>query len=248
MKSKIIFGLFLMLLLQIKSFAQYEMYDLQLQMNMQKYQQEIQRAFNQVGASYQYHCFNEKDISCSIELYKMTGFNEGSAEIQNKERTQSQQLKVNLNNPNFISISVGEDDWKLNYGDRIIITYDGNSQKTYNVGIDDNMSEVDWKRYTEKLINESKQQVQSYPANNEVVYPVVQPDANSGNVTLKLKQVTCTVCKGTGISMSTTTVPTFGLGGQHWCDVCKMMVSDSHGAHKNCPLCQGRGYIEKYVP
>lgn len=65
---------------------------------------------------------------------------------------------------------------------------------------------------------------------------------NGSHSNSKTEQKECSLCHGTGINPSATSVPSFS-GGYHYCDVCKKEVLDSHGYHGNCPSCNGRGYI-----
>ncbi len=70
---------------------------------------------------------------------------------------------------------------------------------------------------------------------------------NSGT-NAHLQKVTCTYCKGTGVSSYPSQGTCFGIESYHFCDYCKKTVPCSHGPHLNCIPCQGKGYTEKYVP
>ena len=247
MKFKFFVGVLLCITIGTKGFAQFEMNDMMYQMQRQIYQQNLQRAFSKIESNYSFKSFDGQNVTCIITMARMTGFSDISASIQNRDRTESQNLSVECYNPMSITISAGGSDWNLAYGDRISIIYDGDKSKNLTVGIDDNMSEVDWERYAKQLIRECAFR-QSQPDISDRIegHPNTQYDSNSKDTNQKLKQVPCTSCGGTGISRTATSVPGFGSTELHWCDVCKREVSASHGAHLQCPICSGKGYVERY--
>lgn len=59
-----------------------------------------------------------------------------------------------------------------------------------------------------------------------------------------IQKVTCSYCKGTGISSGWSTVAAYGSTQEKWCPNCNKWVSASHGPHLNCIPCQGKGYTE----
>ncbi len=81
------------------------------------------------------------------------------------------------------------------------------------------------------------------PKNTTIVETPAKSNTNKGH----LEKVTCTYCKGTGISPYPSQGTCFGIESDHWCDVCHKTVPCSHGPHLNCLNCKGTGYVEKFV-
>jgi hypothetical protein len=271
MKTKIILALLIALFVQLSSFGQFEMYDLQmqmqtemqmrlqLQMQLQKNEQDFNNMLNKISKEHSYNCTNGKDLTCSYTISRMSGgFVNPVARIQNKERTKTKLLDITCNFGNLVTVLIiGNESWKLAYNDRITITTNGNISESFDIGVDDNMSEIDWNAYKDQLINESKQQIQRNIVKNSVnqqinnsaiVYPTIQPYNNSTSSNLRLIRVTCSSCNGTGISSGWSTVAAYGSTQEKWCPNCNKWVSATHGPHLNCIPCQGKGYTETYVP
>ena len=241
MKSKITFILILFLLAQIKSFAQFESSDMFRLMLEQQRLQQMQQAYQQIQFNYRYYCIDGESISCDITMARMNGFSNATAVIQNRDRTIQKELKIKRDMPFTIDITVRKPDWALSYGDRIIITYDGSSTRTLNVGTGENMSEVDWQRYKESLIFET-QNTGNYNAFINV------PDVNgddglneySSSDETCLTKIVCSLCSGTGHVDGFITA--YGLD-EKWCEGCQKMVPESHCHQCDiCPACNGRGY------
>jgi hypothetical protein len=269
MKSKILLALLLALLIQLSSYGQLEMYELQmqmqtemqmrmqLQMQLLKNEQEFNRILNEISKEHSYSCTNGKDLACSFTISRMSGgFVNPVARIQNEERTKTKQLDITCNFGNLVTVlSIGNESWKLAYNDRITITTNENISESFDIGVDDNMSKTDWNAYKDQLINESKLLIQRDIKNNSVnqqinnsaiVYPAIQPYNNSSNSNLKLVRVTCPSCNGTGISSGWSTVAAYGSTQEKWCPNCNKWVSATHGPHLQCIPCQGKGYTESY--
>ncbi|MEI6143371.1 MAG: hypothetical protein WCP85_29105 [Mariniphaga sp.] len=185
MKTKIIFGLLLALFCQLSSYGQYELYDLQFQMNMQN-------AYSKIETKHSYTCFDGKTIICFFTLARMNGFEEVSARIQDSGRTKrmSMSLNVDKSNPMVVMVIAGDDDWELSYGDRITIRYGESLTKTLVIGVEDGFSEPDWNDYKEYLIAESRRQTQ----NTTISYESNQQNINITSGT----QRQCGYCNGTG--------------------------------------------------
>ena len=238
MKSKFLIGLLLCLMLKQSSYGQYDYYDINLMMLQ-----------NQITEKHEYNCYDGKNIVCLITIVRMSGFQTYSAVIQNINRTKSQAVKI-TSLYYALALTIGESDWLLQYGDHLLITIDGNITRTFDVGIDDKMSEIDWNRYSDQLKNNSKQQIQ----NNINNYNAQQynnsinsnTNNNSNSNIMKLVSEKCSFCKGTGISPVPTAVPSYGITDLYYCEYCKQNVTASHGAHLSCPRCNGIGVIKKY--
>jgi hypothetical protein len=270
MKTKIIIGLILLLIIQLNSYGQFELYDLQFQMNMQQIQQQTQQQIqqmdkqmnqilNNINKEHHYYCTDGKILLCTFGISRISGgFTNSTAFIQNWDRTKKEKLEVDPTGSTHLSVRrIGEHDWDLDYGDRITISSNGNVSEFFDIGVDDNMSEVDWNAYKDQLINESKQQIQrdienksiqQQINNSAIVYPTIQPYNNSSRSNLRLVKVTCPSCRGTGISNGWSTVAAYGSSQEKWCPNCNKWVSATHGPHLQCIPCQGKGYTESYVP
>ena len=174
MKAKFIPLLFLTIFIQTKSYAQYELVDLMSQINLQA---NLQAAFNQVKTTYSYISFNGKTLTCNINLVRMNGFTDATAYIQNRDRSKRQNIEADGSMPMILTVIAGSDGWNLEYGDRITVNYNGNSQTTINVGVDDNLSEDGWGRYKSQLIGQSAVAFQSAAAQS---YPVNYGSSGAG--------------------------------------------------------------------
>lgn len=63
-----------------------------------------------------------------------------------------------------------------------------------------------------------------------------------------IEKVTCTYCKGTGVSSYPSQGTCYGVESYHFCKECNKTVACQHGPHLRCNPCQGKGYTEKFVP
>ncbi len=62
-----------------------------------------------------------------------------------------------------------------------------------------------------------------------------------------IEKVTCTYCKGTGVSSYPSQGTCYGVESYHFCKECNKTVACQHGPHLRCNPCQGKGYTEKFV-
>ncbi len=88
----------------------------------------------------------------------------------------------------------------------------------------------------------TQQSIANKPINQSGEYPSPSIKSKGG-----LKQIVCPYCKGSRVQETPSYGPSYGLD-RSSDERCKVCGKFENHYHANCIPCQGKGYIEKYVP
>jgi hypothetical protein len=134
------------------------------------YQQTMNQTYNQLQTFQEIKCLDQKNLTWFVTFVRLNGFSTGSAYIQNKTGTKSQNLELTQYNPMSVSISVGGINWELSHGDKITVILD--DQKKTLIAGSNFANEYEWQFYAQSIV-----------LNSIMAYPIQSVNSNSNRNT-----------------------------------------------------------------